>query len=125
MANRGLAGIDGCVSTAAGMALADGVPSYALVGDLTFLHDAHALLVGPAEPRPNLTTVVAHADGGGIFGTLEYGEPSREAQFERIFGTPTATDLAALAAAHGVPHLRVTTRDQLAQACLLYTSRCV
>uniref|UniRef100_UPI0008388461 hypothetical protein n=1 Tax=Piscicoccus intestinalis TaxID=746033 RepID=UPI0008388461 len=78
VANRGLAGIDGCVSTASGLALArPSVPTYALVGDLTFLHDANALAVGPGEPRPNLTVVVADDAGGGIFATLEYGEPGR------------------------------------------------
>ena len=107
LANRGLAGIDGCVSTAAGLALAGGAPTYALVGDLTFLHDANALLIGPSERRPDLTVIVANDDGGGIFGTLEYGEPGRERHLERVFLTPTGTDLALLAAAHGVPLERV------------------
>ena len=79
-------------------------PAYALVGDLTFLHDANALLVGPHEPTPDLTVVVTNDDGGGIFTLLEPGEPQRAAEFERVFGTPTGTDLAALCAAHGVAH---------------------
>lgn len=116
VANRGLAGIDGCVSTAAGMALIGDAATYALVGDLTFLHDANALLIGPGERRPDLTVVVANDDGGGIFATLEYGEPGRERHHERIFATPTGTDLAALAAAHGVPHERVTAPATLAAA---------
>jgi 2-succinyl-5-enolpyruvyl-6-hydroxy-3-cyclohexene-1-carboxylate synthase len=116
VASRGLAGIDGCVSTAVGLALAGGGPSYALLGDLTFLHDANGLLIGPAEPRPDLTIVVANDDGGGIFTLLEPGEPARAADFERVFGTPTGTDLAALCAAHGVPHRVAATRDDLAAA---------
>lgn len=121
VANRGLAGIDGCLSTAAGLALArPEVPHYALVGDLTFLHDANALLVGPTEPMPDLTIVVADDAGGGIFATLEYGEPHRRADdaagFERVFATPTGTDLAALCRAHGVAYERVTERDRLRQA---------
>ncbi|MBD3784489.1 MAG: 2-succinyl-5-enolpyruvyl-6-hydroxy-3-cyclohexene-1-carboxylic-acid synthase, partial [Micrococcales bacterium] len=116
VANRGLAGIDGMVSTAAGVALGLGRPTHALLGDLTFLHDANGLLVGPAEPRPDLTVVVVDDDGGGIFTTLEHGAPERAATFERVFGTPTGTDLAALCAAHGVAHEVVTTRDALAAA---------
>lgn len=120
VANRGLAGIDGCLATAAGIALArPGTATYALVGDLTFLHDANALAIGPGEPVPDLTVVVADDDGGGIFATLEYGEPARRAGdpdgYERIFATPTGTDLVSLAAAHGVPSTRITSREQLGE----------
>lgn len=115
-ANRGLAGIDGVVSTAVGVALGAGRPTHALLGDLTFLHDANGLLAGPDEPRPDLTLVVVNDDGGGIFTTLEPGAPERAAGFERVFGTPTGTDLVALCRAHGIRHERVTTRDALAAA---------
>ena len=115
LANRGLAGIDGIVSTAVGVALArSGEPVYAVMGDLTFLHDANGLLLGPDEPRPDLTVVVVNDDGGGIFTTLEPGAPERADGFERVFGTPTGTDLAALCAAHGVPHVLAGTAEALA-----------
>ncbi|MFQ6172319.1 2-succinyl-5-enolpyruvyl-6-hydroxy-3-cyclohexene-1-carboxylic-acid synthase [Oryzobacter sp. R7] len=115
VANRGLAGIDGLVSTAVGVALArPGTPTYALLGDLTFLHDTNGLLLGPDEPRPDLTVVVVNDDGGGIFTTLEPGAPERSDGFERVFGTPTGTDLAALCAAHDVVHTRATTAEELA-----------
>ena len=105
VANRGLAGIDGLVSTAVGVALARPErPAYALLGDLTFLHDANGLTIGPGEPRPDLTIVVVNDDGGGIFATLEHGAPERADRFERVFGTPTGTDLAGLCRAHGVTH---------------------
>ncbi len=112
--NRGLAGIDGCVSTAAGIALADDRPAYALVGDLTLLHDAGGLLAGPLEREPDLTLVVVNDDGGGIFTLLEPGDPARSDDFERVFGTPTGTDLASLCAAHGVRHVRAATPEELA-----------
>ncbi|MPZ64808.1 MAG: 2-succinyl-5-enolpyruvyl-6-hydroxy-3-cyclohexene-1-carboxylic-acid synthase [Pseudonocardiaceae bacterium] len=108
LANRGVSGIDGTVATALGAALAHDAPCYALLGDLTFLHDANGLLLGPAEARPDLTIVVANDDGGGIFALLEQGEPEHGAAFERVFGTPHGTDLAALCAAHRVPHDSVT-----------------
>ncbi|GAA2157456.1 2-succinyl-5-enolpyruvyl-6-hydroxy-3-cyclohexene-1-carboxylic-acid synthase [Pedococcus bigeumensis] len=113
VASRGLAGIDGCVSTAVGLALAGASPTYALMGDLTFLHDSNGLLVGPLERRPDLTVVVTNDDGGGIFTLLEPGEPDRSAEFERLFGTPTGADLAALCAAHHVTHHTIATRAEL------------
>jgi 2-succinyl-5-enolpyruvyl-6-hydroxy-3-cyclohexene-1-carboxylate synthase len=112
-ANRGLAGIDGIVSTAVGVALGTGGPTHALLGDLTFLHDANGLLIGPGEPRPDLTIVVVNDDGGGIFTTLEPGEPERADRFERVFGTPTGTDLAALCRAHDVGHDVADTDEAL------------
>jgi 2-succinyl-5-enolpyruvyl-6-hydroxy-3-cyclohexene-1-carboxylate synthase len=107
LANRGVAGIDGTIATATGAALVHGGPAYALIGDLTFLHDSNGLLAAPDETRPDLTLVVANDDGGGIFGLLEQGAPEYADAFERVFGTPHGTDLAALCAAHHVPHVRV------------------
>jgi 2-succinyl-5-enolpyruvyl-6-hydroxy-3-cyclohexene-1-carboxylate synthase len=111
-----VAGIDGSVSTAAGIALATDRPCYALLGDLTFLHDTNGLLIGPDEHAPDLTIVVLNDDGGGIFATLEQGAPEYAAAFERMFGTPHHTDLAALCAAHRVPHTLVADADKLAAA---------
>ena len=125
LANRGLAGIDGTVSTAVGAALAHqaahpGRPAYALLGDLAFLHDANGLLLGPDEPRPDLTLVVVNDDGGGIFHTLEQGAPPYAAAFERVFGTPHGVDLGALCAATRTPHVVVGSlgalRAELASA---------
>lgn len=116
VANRGLAGIDGVLSTAVGLALAGAAPAYALVGDLTFLHDGNALLIGPGEARPDLTIVVVNDDGGGIFATLEPGEPARAADFERIFGTGTGARLEDLARAFGVPYARARSAAELTAA---------
>ncbi len=116
LANRGLAGIDGCVSTAVGVALTAGGPAYALLGDLTLLHDGNGLMIGPDEPHPDLTVVVPNDGGGGIFATLEHGAPERAGDVERIFATPTGTDLEALCRAHGVRHLRADTPEALAAA---------
>lgn len=114
--NRGLAGIDGTVSTAVGIALASGRPTHLLLGDLTFLHDANGLVIGPEEPRPDLRIVVANDDGGSIFSTLEQGAPEYAGVFERVFGTPHGTDLAALAATHHLPYRCVADRDHLEAA---------
>jgi 2-succinyl-5-enolpyruvyl-6-hydroxy-3-cyclohexene-1-carboxylate synthase len=115
LANRGVAGIDGTVSTAVGAALAAG-PAYALLGDLTFLHDANGLVIGPGEPRPDLTIVVVNNDGGAIFGLLEQGAPEHGPAFERVFGTPHGADLAALCAATRTPYRLVGSTEELAAA---------
>ncbi|MGL5819250.1 MAG: 2-succinyl-5-enolpyruvyl-6-hydroxy-3-cyclohexene-1-carboxylic-acid synthase [Phycicoccus sp.] len=112
--NRGLAGIDGMVSTAVGVGLARGGPTVALLGDLTFLHDTNGLLIGPHEPRPDLVVVVVNDDGGGIFTTLEPGAPAHAPEFERLFGTATGAGIAALCRAHGIRYDLVGSREQLA-----------
>ena len=116
--NRGLAGIDGTVSTAVGIAL--GRPgasrTIAYLGDLTFLHDTNGLLIGPGEPRPDVTLVVLNDDGGAIFAGLEQGAVPYASAFERVFGTPHGTDLAALCRAHGIDHERITEPERLAAA---------
>ncbi len=118
IANRGLSGIDGTVSTAVGAAL--GRPSstraLALLGDVTLLHDANGLVLGPEEPRPDLTIVVANDDGGSIFAMLEQGAPAYADRYERLFGTPHGVDLASLCAATRTPHWRVDSLAELEHA---------
>ncbi len=112
--NRGLAGIDGMVSTAVGAALGRrSSRALAYLGDLTFLHDANGLLAGPAEPRPDLTLVVANDDGGAVFGPLEQGGPQFAASFERVFATPQGVDLRALCQATGTTYLRAADAEEL------------
>jgi 2-succinyl-5-enolpyruvyl-6-hydroxy-3-cyclohexene-1-carboxylate synthase len=105
-ANRGLSGIDGNVSTAAG---------HALLGDLTVLHDATGLVIGEMEPRPNLRIVVANDDGGSLFATLEQGEPAHMGAFERLFGTPQRLQFQALATAVRIAYQRVDQAAELDQ----------
>jgi 2-succinyl-5-enolpyruvyl-6-hydroxy-3-cyclohexene-1-carboxylate synthase len=130
IASRGASGIDGTFSTAAGAALAHaaehpGAVAFALVGDLSLLHDAPGLAIGPAEPRPDLCVVVVNNDGGGIFEGLE---PARfkggaagatvngPSVFERVFGTSHGASLEQLAAAFGLPYALVERPGDLAKA---------
>ena len=115
--NRGLAGIDGVVSSAIGAAL--GRPSsraIALMGDVTFAHDSNGLVIGPHEVRPDLTVVVVNDDGGSIFSMLEQGGDEHAGEFERLFGTPHGLDLASLCAATCTPHWRVESLSELEHA---------
>lgn len=105
--NRGVAGIDGTVSTAIGAALAYEKAyqgrTIALIGDLTFVHDSSGLLIGPTEPIPRrLTIVVSNDNGGGIFELLEQGDPRFSDVSSRIFGTPHDVDVGALCRAYHV-----------------------
>ena len=102
VANRGANGIDGVVSTAVGLALAQPRrPTIALVGDVAFLHDSNGLL-GLGERPVDLTFVVSDNDGGGIFSFLPQAEALPAERFEQLFGTPHGVDLATLCAAHGL-----------------------
>jgi len=103
--NRGVAGIDGTVSTAVGAALAHGGRTFALIGDLTFVHDSSGLLIGPTEPvPPDLTIIVSNDNGGGIFELLEQGDPRFHDVASRVFGTPHDVDVGALCRAYHVEH---------------------
>ncbi|WP_332602746.1 2-succinyl-5-enolpyruvyl-6-hydroxy-3-cyclohexene-1-carboxylic-acid synthase [Arthrobacter sp. S2(2024)] len=117
-ANRGLAGIDGTISTATGIALGAGRETTLLLGDVTFLHDAGGLLLGAGEPGPDLRIVVLNDAGGGIFGLLEHGKVEDDGGYgtavERLFGTPHSVDISALASAYGVGHTLVRTTAELA-----------
>jgi 2-succinyl-5-enolpyruvyl-6-hydroxy-3-cyclohexene-1-carboxylate synthase len=127
--NRGVAGIDGTVSTAIGAALAheakrgrsrpggDHVPrTIALIGDLTFVHDSSGLLIGPTEPSPkSLTIVVSNDNGGGIFELLEQGDPRFSDVSSRIFGTPHDVDVGGLCRAYHVDFVQIEA-DGLAAA---------
>ncbi len=115
-ANRGLAGIDGTVATATGIALSSGRPTTVLLGDLTLQHDLGALVRPPGEPDPGLRIVVADDGGGAIFHGLEQGAPEYAESFERVFGTPQGIDLAAVAAALGWRSVRVTSAPELTEA---------
>jgi 2-succinyl-5-enolpyruvyl-6-hydroxy-3-cyclohexene-1-carboxylate synthase len=117
--NRGVAGIDGTVSTAIGAALAhdpSGGRTVALIGDLTFVHDSSGLLIGPTEPVPaDLTIVVSNDNGGGIFELLEQGDPRFSDVSARVFGTPHDVDVGALCRAYHIDSRQIEL-DGLAAA---------
>ncbi|HEY0933345.1 MAG TPA: 2-succinyl-5-enolpyruvyl-6-hydroxy-3-cyclohexene-1-carboxylic-acid synthase [Trebonia sp.] len=118
-ASRGASGIDGTASTAIGAALAHqrqqpGAVAFALIGDLTLLHDAPGLALGPAAPRPDLCLVVVNNDGGAIFAGLE---PAGFAgPFERVFATPHGASIAHLAAAFAIPYTLAEQPGDIAKA---------
>ena len=110
MANRGVNGIDGFISTALGSAAVSGQPTVAVAGDLSVIHDLGALVTAARLDVP-ITIIAVNNDGGGIFHFLpQEGHP----HFERHFGTPHGLDLAAIATAIGITGRTVEDPDDLA-----------
>jgi 2-succinyl-5-enolpyruvyl-6-hydroxy-3-cyclohexene-1-carboxylate synthase len=105
-ANRGLAGIDGNLSTIFGISNSF-ERTYAVIGDLTFLHDLTALL---APPTNNLTIFIIDNNGGGIFSTLPQSGVSG---FEEIFATPQNQDLAKIISSFQIRVTKVKTASDL------------
>ncbi|MGE3194129.1 MAG: 2-succinyl-5-enolpyruvyl-6-hydroxy-3-cyclohexene-1-carboxylic-acid synthase [Microbacteriaceae bacterium] len=130
-ANRGLAGIDGTIATATGIALAsqdlDGLDDLdeldhrgstagvtrVLLGDLALLHDAGSLVAGHGEQLPRMQVIVGNDGGGTIFDGLEVAATADPELVDRVLLTPQTVDLAALASAYGWEYRRVETRGEL------------
>jgi len=115
LANRGLAGIDGTVSTALGVALGSRHPVEALMGDVTFLHDVGGLLVGPLEARPDVRITVVNDGGGRIFAGLEHASAPAD-HVERVFTTPHGVGFGGICAAYGARHVVAGSVEELALA---------
>jgi 2-succinyl-5-enolpyruvyl-6-hydroxy-3-cyclohexene-1-carboxylate synthase len=95
--NRGASGIDGNLSTLAGLNAA-GVPTLGLIGDLALVHDLSGLLLGD---RLRLPLIVVNNGGGRIFDYLpQHGLPG----FEALWRTPVGLDLSRLAGLFGLPY---------------------
>ena len=108
-ANRGLAGIDGNISTALGIA-SQRKETIAVLGDVGFLHDLTGLI---HKEDINLKILVINNDGGGIFSTL--AQRGVEG-FEDVFGTPHGLDIAAIASSMGISAKTIDSQAQLIAA---------
>jgi 2-succinyl-5-enolpyruvyl-6-hydroxy-3-cyclohexene-1-carboxylate synthase len=113
LANRGANGIDGTVSTAFGCVAAEDGPVVLLIGDVALIHDLGGLLAA-ARLGLELTIVLLHNDGGGIFDFLPV---SREgAEYVEHVATPHGLDFAHAAALFSIGYERAGTVDELRAA---------
>ena len=115
-ANRGLAGIDGTIATGMGVALASGLLTRVVTGDLAALHDAGALSLGVGETRPRLQVIVGNDAGGTIFDNLEVAQTAPASHMTRAFRTEQRVDFEKLAQAFGWGYLKVSTVGELERA---------
>jgi len=116
IANRGVNGIDGSISTALGIADA-GIHTTVLIGDVSALHDVSALAEVASAGVP-MTIVVINNDGGGIFSFLPQKQDASVSVevYERHWGTPHGLSLATIADGFGLRARPVDTLDELAEA---------
>lgn len=120
LANRGVNGIDGQISTAAGIAMSHDGPTCALVGDLAVAHDLSALAL---LRQTDLKLVVVNNGGGGIFEYLPIAGATEH--FERLFLTPQPLELRRAARALGVEAVTVTSPGQLRDGLAASGSRLI
>jgi len=115
LANRGVNGIDGTISSAIGSALA-GNQVTLLLGDITALHDATALSEVARLGAP-LRLVVINNDGGGIFSFLPQASSDHvdATTFEKHWGTPHGLSLTTIADAFGMTSVAVDDHEDLAR----------
>ncbi len=112
LANRGVNGIDGVVSSALGASTA-AAPLVLVIGDLSFYHDMNGLLAAKQHGIA-ATIVLVNNDGGGIFSFLPQAQhPER---FEALFGTPHGLDFSAAAAVYGLEFVRAGSRAEFRAA---------
>lgn len=115
-ANRGLAGIDGTVATATGIALgADGAFTRVILGDLTLIHDASSM-VEDREEKLNLQLIVVNDQGGSLFEKLEVFDVVEEAVFDRVFRAGQKIDFWSLANAYGYVYICPSNEQELLAA---------
>lgn len=101
--NRGVSGIDGCLSTAVGMSAVDHERVTLMVaGDMSTAYDIGALAWSSLSPRFKL--VVLDNGGGGIFRAID--STGRLPQLTRYFVTPPHLPLEQLAEAYGYAYFR-------------------
>ena len=110
MANRGANGIDGLISTAAGISAASEIPTVLALGDLSLFHDMNGFLAAKMY-QLKLLVLVVNNDGGGIFSYLP--QSAEEKHFEELFGTPHGLHFNHTAALYGANYKKPETWEEV------------
>ena len=109
LANRGVSGIDGVISSALGASAVANGALLLVIGDLSFYHDMNGLL---AAKRHDLraTIVLLNNDGGGIFSFLPQADQGEN--FEKLFGTPHGLNFRPVAEMYGLGYQRPESKEE-------------
>ncbi len=106
--NRGVSGIDGCTSTAIGMALIDNAPNYLITGDLAFFYDVNAFLIH--EKPQNFKVLIMNNNGGGIFKNID--GPSKMKESDPFLYTPHNYSAKHIASHYSMKYIRAENQEQ-------------
>jgi 2-succinyl-5-enolpyruvyl-6-hydroxy-3-cyclohexene-1-carboxylate synthase len=108
--NRGVSGIDGVSSTAAGAAYAHpDILTLCIVGDIAFQYDINALW--NRYLTPNLKMIVINNGGGNIFKIIP--GPDKLQELETYFETGQQRDVKLLAESFGFAYFKASDMDSL------------
>ncbi|AWI77589.1 2-succinyl-5-enolpyruvyl-6-hydroxy-3-cyclohexene-1-carboxylic-acid synthase [Parazoarcus communis] len=106
--NRGVNGIDGCMSAAVGFAAATSDPVYLVIGDLTFFYDMNALW--NRHLSKNLRILMLNNEGGGVM-HMPLSE-GLAPQLSRHISAGHATSAKGWVESVGFRYLAATTREE-------------
>ncbi len=110
--NRGVSGIEGCLSTAIGASSAYNGTTLLIIGDMSIGYDLNALSSGLINSK--LKIVVLNNGGGGIF---HYVNTTRELpELDRYFVCKRSLHLKDIAAAYGLYYLKASSMAELSSA---------
>lgn len=112
--NRGVNGIDGILSTVAGLAMQTKARTYLLVGDLTLFHDMNGLQLLQSYQLP-VTILLLNNNAGGIFSFLSQRSLAAD-DFDPLFATPLDLDFAQVAKTYELAYQKVESEADFEQA---------
>ncbi len=107
--NRGVSGIDGCLSTAVGAAMASDKETLVILGDISFIYDSNGLWNNKLPSK--LKIVVLNNRGGGIFHLLD--GPSGEESFVPFIEAYHRVDIKALCKAFNIGYFSASNEKEL------------
>lgn len=111
--NRGVSGIDGCLSTAVGTAMATNKLVVAVLGDMSFVYDSNALW--NRKLPSNLRIIVINNKGGGIFSLID--GPKQNLSFDQYVNAYHPVDIKKLIEGFGLQYYSSSNEDEFKDSC--------
>ena len=113
--NRGVNGIEGSLSTAAGFSLVAKNPVFIVIGDLSFFYDSNALW--NKELKGNFRILLLNNGGGGIFRQLPVGD-GRSSALDYVMGSHQ-TSAEGICKSYGVEYLSARNEVEMEEGIRL------